>query len=146
VQKVAALIARRLARLPQPALDAIIMPASYWLESAHKKLYERDPDAFQTVFDKLANILAGSPASAEPRALAPGETRDWVNVSYGSATGHLAGALSGDPALAQIGPQDALPNGAPHGGNTGSNPVGDASNLGHLRDTAANGVPVVSRR
>jgi hypothetical protein len=108
--KLAALIAGRLATLPQPALDAIIMPASYWLESAHKQLYEHDPGAFHTVFDKLANTVAGSPASAEPKALAPGETRDWVNASYGSATGHIAAALSGDPALAQLGPQDALPN------------------------------------
>jgi hypothetical protein len=108
--RVATLIARRLATVPQPALDTIIMPASYWLENAHKRLHERDPDAFRTVFDKLVNTLAGRPASAEPKALAPSETRDWVNVSQGSAAGHLADALFGDPALAQFGPKDALPD------------------------------------
>jgi hypothetical protein len=108
--KLAALIAGRLATLPQPVLDAIIMPASHWLESAHKQLYEHDPGAFHTVFDKLVSTVAASLASAEPKALAPGETRDWVNASYGSAAGHIAVALSGDPALAQVGPQDAMPN------------------------------------
>jgi hypothetical protein len=107
--RVAALIARRLATLPQPAFDAIIMPASHWLESAFKQLYERDRDAFQTVFDKLLDTLAGSPASAEPKAAAPGEGRDWANFSLNSAAGRLVEALCGDPALIQIGPQDALP-------------------------------------
>ena len=106
--KVAALIARRLATLPQPALDAIICPASYWLEGAHKQLYKHDPGAFQTVFDKLVNTLAWSPVSAELKPLAPGATRDWANVSLGSGAGHLADALLGDPALAEIGPQDAF--------------------------------------
>ena len=108
--RVAVLIARRLATLPQPALDAIIMPASYWLESAHKRLYERDRDAFQTVFDKLRDTLAGRPASAEPKALAPGEPRDWASLSLNSPAGRLADTLCGDPVLAQLGPKDALPD------------------------------------
>jgi hypothetical protein len=91
-------------------LDAIIMPASYWLESAHKLLYESDPDAFRTVVDKLLDTLVGRPTSGEPTALAPGEARDWAHVSYGSAAGRLANALFGDPALVQLAPQDALPD------------------------------------
>jgi hypothetical protein len=108
--RIAALIARRLANLPQTSLDAIVMPASYWLESAHKQLYERDRDAFGMVFDKLANTLAENPASAEPEPPASGEVRDWVNVSFGSAAGHLAEAIFGDPMLGQLGPQDVLPD------------------------------------
>jgi hypothetical protein len=107
--KIAALIARRLVTLPQPALDAIIMPATYWLESSYKRLYERDRDAFQMVFDKLLDTLAGRPASAEPKRLALGETRDWVSLSLNSAAGRLAHVLFGDPVLAQLGPKDALP-------------------------------------
>ncbi len=101
--RVAVLIARRLATLPQPALDAIIMPASYWLESAQKRLYERDPEAFRAVYDKLVYILAGRPASTEPKAPAPGQARDWANFSFNSAAGRLVEALCGDPRSSKSG-------------------------------------------
>jgi hypothetical protein len=105
--KITALIARRLAPLPQPALDAIITPATYWLENARKQLYEGDPKALWIVFDKLVDALATSPASAEPRVVTPGEMRDWASSS---AAGSLAETLLGDPTIAQLRPDDALPD------------------------------------
>jgi hypothetical protein len=105
--KIAALIVRRLAALPQPALGAIITPATYWLENARKQLYECDREALWTVFDRLVDALATNPASAEPRTLAPGETRDWAGSS---AAGSLAETLLGDPKLAELLPGDALPD------------------------------------
>jgi hypothetical protein len=108
--KIARLIARRLTRLPQPVLGPITMAASYWLESAHNQLYERDPEGFRLVFDKLVDTLATRPASAEPRALTPGEKRDWVGTSLGSAAGRLAQALLGDPDVARLGPEEILPD------------------------------------
>src|SRR5215469_9980288 len=108
--KLAGLIARRLVALPQSAFAPIIIPASYWLEGARSRLYEHDPEAFLAVFDKLVTTLASSPASAEPRALTPGEKRDWVDMSLGSAAGRLAQSLLGDPAVARLGPEDILPD------------------------------------
>lgn len=107
--KLAALIARRLATLPQSALDASIMPATSWLANAHKQLYERDPVALRTAFDRLLDTLAGSPAAAEPKALARGEIRDWASAFLNSAAGRLADALCNDPILGELGPTDALP-------------------------------------
>jgi hypothetical protein len=107
--KIARLIARRLASVSQPILGPIIMAASYWLESARNQLYERDPEAFRSVFDKLVDTLA-RPVSAEPRVLTPGEKRDWVDMSLGSAAGRLAQVLLGHPVVARLGPEDILPD------------------------------------
>ena len=87
----AALIARRLAALP---LAGIVRPASYWLESAHKLLFERDREAFGIIFGKLIDALA-----AEPALEGAGEKRRWPDVGFGSAAGLLCDALFGDPLL-----------------------------------------------
>jgi hypothetical protein len=109
--KVAALIARRLATLPQSVLDAIIMPATSWLANTHKQLYERDRGAFRIAFDRLSDALARSPAAAEPMQLAPGEIRDWASGFINSAAGRLADAMFNDPILRELGPTDAFPVG-----------------------------------
>jgi hypothetical protein len=106
----AALIARRIANLPQKVLDVIIMPTSYWLETASKRLYECDSEALYVLFDRAASTLARRPGSAEPRALAPNETRDWGNAFHGSAAGLLVNVLLGDSTVAQIGQHDGLPD------------------------------------
>jgi hypothetical protein len=108
--KVAALIARRLANLPQLVLDAIIMPACYWLEISNERLYACDPDALYILFDGSASTLARKPEAAEPKPLGPNETRDWGNAFHGSAVGHLVNTLVGNPESAKIGPHDALPD------------------------------------
>jgi hypothetical protein len=105
--KVATLIARRLQTLPQPALDAIVTPATYWLESVHKPLSERDREACQMLFDKLLDTLASRPASAEPKTLTPGESREWLGRSV---AGSLAGTLLGDTTVAGLGPDGILPD------------------------------------
>jgi hypothetical protein len=87
----APLLARRLATLP---LAGIVRPASYWLESAHKLLFERDREAFGIIFGKLVDALA-----AEPAPEGAGEKRRWPDEAVGSAAGHLCDALFGDPLL-----------------------------------------------
>lgn len=97
----AALIARRLAAL---RLAGIVWPASYWLESAHKLLFERDCEAFGIIFGKLVDALA-----AEPAPEGAGEKRRWPEEAVGSATGHLCDALFGDPLLSEMKGSEPLP-------------------------------------
>ena len=59
----APLLARRLATLP---LAGIVRPASYWLESAHKLLFERDREALGSSSANWSTHLLPSP---RPRAL-----------------------------------------------------------------------------
>ena len=102
----AALVARRLAVLP---ISAIVRPVSYWLGSAHKLLFERDRQAFEVVFDKLADALAVGPLSGGVEAIAESERRDWPSEALGSAAGHLCDALFGDPVLPQLKGDEPLP-------------------------------------
>ena len=97
----AALIARRLATLP---LAGIVRPASYWLESAHKLLFERDCEAFGIIFGKLVDALA-----AEPTPEGAGEKRRWPDEAVGSAAGHLCDALFGAPLVQGIKGDEPLP-------------------------------------
>jgi hypothetical protein len=97
----APLLARRLATLP---LAGIVRPASYWLESAHKLLFERDREAFGIIFGKLIDALA-----AEPAPEGAGKKRRWPDAAVGSAAGHLCDALFGDPLLAEIKGNGSLP-------------------------------------
>ena len=97
----AALIARRLAALP---LARIVRPASYWLESAHKLLFERDCEALGIIFGKLVDTLA-----AEPAPEGAGEKRRWPDEAVGSAAGHLCDALFGDPLIPEMKGNEPLP-------------------------------------
>jgi hypothetical protein len=97
----AVLFARRFATLP---LTGSVRPASYWLESAHKLLFERDREAFGIIFGKLVDALA-----AEPTPEGAGEKRRWPDEAVGSAAGHLCDALFGDPLLTEIKGNEPLP-------------------------------------
>jgi SIR2-like domain len=97
----AVLLAKRLATLP---LAGIVRPASYWLESAHKLLFERNCEVFRIIFGKLVDALA-----AEPTPEGAGERRRWPDEALGSAAGHLCDALFGDPLLQEITGKEPLP-------------------------------------
>ena len=99
----AALIARRLAALP---LAGIVRPASYWLESAHKLLFERDCEAFGIISGKLVDALAAEPA---PEGAVEKRKRRWPDEAVGSAAGHLCNALFGDPLLPEMKANEPLP-------------------------------------
>ena len=97
----AVLLARRLATLP---LTGIVRPVSYWLESAHTLLFERDREAFGIIFGNVVDALAAEPAPE--RAV---EKRRWPDEAVNSAIGHLCDALFGDPLLAEIKGGEPLP-------------------------------------
>jgi hypothetical protein len=97
----AALIARRLAAIP---LTGIVRPASYWLENAHKSLFERDREALGIIFGKLVDVLAAEPAPEGTR-----NNRRWRDEAIGSAAGHLCSALLGDPVLTDVKRREPLP-------------------------------------
>lgn len=97
----AALLARRLATLP---LAGIARPASYWLESVHKLLPERDCEAFRIIFDKLVGALA-----AEPAPEGAGIKRRWPDEAGNSAAGYLCDALFGDLLLLKMRGNESLP-------------------------------------
>ena len=100
----AALIARRLAMLP---VAPIVRAASYWVESAHKLLFEYDRQALEVMLDRLTVVLAADPDDAKP--IGEGEKRDWASKSLGSAAGHLCEALFGDPLIPRHGGNEPLP-------------------------------------
>jgi hypothetical protein len=97
----AALVARRLAALP---LAGIERPACYWLESAHKLLFERDCAAFWTIANNLVDSLA-----VELATRGVGKKRRWPDEAVGSAAGHLCAALWGDPKLTALKGREPLP-------------------------------------
>jgi hypothetical protein len=97
----AALVARRLAALP---LAGIERPACYWLESAHKLLFERDRAALRIVSDKLIDALAVDPVPEGTR-----KKRRWPDEAVSSAAGCLCAALFGDPKLKDLKGREPLP-------------------------------------
>jgi hypothetical protein len=97
--KLKALIGRHLLALPNDLLDQLIMPASYWQEAVKEQFYQCDRPGLEALFDCMMESLERLPPSAQLKELAQGEERDWANASYGSAAGHLAEAIIGDPEL-----------------------------------------------
>jgi hypothetical protein len=108
--KMAGLIARRLAALPRDLLEAIVMPASYWLEVAHKQLFLHNRGILEELFDELTDALSRAKSHAPPlKPAAAREIRDFLNASSGSAAGHLAYVLFEDPSVAELPPGEPLP-------------------------------------
>ena len=100
--KLAAVIARRLAALPQNVLSAIIMPASYWIEALSKTLFDYDRKAFEALFARLVDSLATGTVAVDQRPTGPARTRNWAEDAGNSAAGRIAAALFEDPLFKDV--------------------------------------------
>ena len=100
--KLSLLIALRLATLPQRVLDTIVQPAAYWLEAVNANLHMCHANTLYRLFDRLVESIQQNPGAAEHERRDAGSHRDWVNVAYGSAAGHLCDVLFADRSIVQL--------------------------------------------
>jgi hypothetical protein len=100
------LIARRLAALVPESLKRIVQPAAYWLEAVKDKLHPCQSTAVYALFDALCTLIELDPAAADNERRDKSGRRDWLNVAFGSAAGHLSEILFADMAVQDM-PSDA---------------------------------------
>jgi hypothetical protein len=86
-----AVIAARICRLPDSALQVLFYPTTMWLKGVSKSLPKECPETFWKLVSRLIDVLSKVPACG--RSAISGERRNWVDRAINSPPGHLAQAI-----------------------------------------------------
>lgn len=100
--RMAALIASRLARMPDDHLNDLLRPVTNWLAHIHKTLLPEGRRVFDLLWRRLVELLKQRPQSAASSVVRTGESPDWVTWALNSPVGNLAQILMSDPAIGKL--------------------------------------------
>ena len=84
-----AVIASRLARLPNESVAMLLHPATWWLQKISKSLSTGFPDVLDRVVQRLIDVMAADPKTESSAVGDSGRARDWVMEAINSPVGHL---------------------------------------------------------
>lgn len=92
-----AVIATRLCRMSDEALASLIYPATWWVRKVSKAFSSNFPVVFDTIVNRLIDIVGSAPGIGASAILASNRERDWGFESINSPVGHLVLAIFEDP-------------------------------------------------
>lgn len=93
------LLAERLSRYADGAIDKFIREASRWLDTVSKELLSYAPKSFYRLFDRLLEIGSSKPELFKSGIVTNKKDIDWVSVAINSPVSPLLKSLFDDPRL-----------------------------------------------